>query len=408
MKLSSNYWLIAGMLVLVNCASMLAQDAPHAVQVDALIEQLGADNFAARESASMKILSYGELALPSLRAVSEKASFEVRHRISVIQQQIEDDKFNSLAKSFLLDSVAENSYGLPGWRKYREIAGATRTSKLLFLDMIREQPEIAHLIELSSSSTATRQHLQSLEALASNEASNLRERMYTLEEPQLGDAVAMLLTAAALPTTTPIEVSDILVQIERRKFAGNVDKQGYGNCLRKLIGAWLPKTHDALGPNAMFIALEHDLSQGAAIARRHVNKNFGTDTRKLAFYCLARFGNETDIASLIPMLDDSEIVDEFPRETADSEFNDRNTAPPGSTDKPFASNNMVVRISDFALATVLLLSNQPAQEYFPDFKSHARTGFNFRSLASPADAAAEQRLRIEKWKKNYASKQVES
>ena len=376
-----------------------------------LVEQLGASDFAAREQATAELLSQGEVALPRLRAVPDSAPYEVRHRARLIQQQIEDDKFRALSRSFLLDLDDSNSYGLPGWDRYRQLVGSTRTCKLLFLDMIRQQPEVAQLIELAGVENASPAAVSSLERLASMEATRLRDNLFLLREPKIGDSVAMLMVAAILPSQTPVEISDIISISERRSFEGNIHKEGYRNCLRKLLGAWLPKTHVALSPAAMNCALNYDLAEGAEIARRCLTANYDCDTRKLAFYCLARFGNETDVKRIAPLLEDRAIAEEFAHGTLMSEVHESNAPPPGVQPEPANGNNMVVRINDLALVTSMLLLGENPQQVFPRYEAHDRLGFFIHSLASPveadpdktnpAQAISEQQQRIDQWKQQH-------
>ena len=374
-----------------------------------LLEQLGADDFDTRELATAKLLGQGEEALPLLRSVAGSAPYEVRHRARLILQKIEDDKFLTLSRSFLLDLDGDNSYGLPGWDRYRQLVGSSRTSKLLFLDMIRQQPELMQLIELASPRDASPAAVSALEKLASIEATRLRDNLFLMREPTIGDSVAMLMVAAVVPTQTPVEISDIIAISARRSFEGNISKEGYRNCLRKLLSAWLPKTHVSMAPTAMDFALQYDLAEGAGIARQHLTSNFDSDTRKLAFYCLAKFGNETDVPRIAPLLEDRTVVDEFARSAIESEIHESNTAPPLATREPtLGSNNMVVRINDLALATSMLLLGEDPTQFFPRYEMHTSLRFFIHSLASPAEAGAEQQQRIELWKKQHLPPSSES
>jgi len=418
----------------IMACEVVAQDLPQAgvaivqpvtaqdsTRLAALITQLESNSFSVREAASAELLAFGELALPNLRTISNSAPFEVRHRAELIRERIEDDKFASLSRSFLLDLNGDNSYGLPAWDKYRELVGASRSSKLLFLEMIREQPELARLIEVVSVPTPSRVAVRTLESLASMEAVRLREEIFALREPHLGDAVAMLLVAATVPHQTPIEISEIIVSNERRAFGGHVTQQGYastagghvaqpgyGNCLRKLMSAWLPKTHQSMAPTAMDCALRYDLSEGLEIARRHLTANFDSDTRKLAFYCLARFGNETDLPLLLPLLNDQKVVDEFARSAIEGEIHVSNAAPPGIPPAPVLSNNMVVRINDLAITTAMLLLAEDPSEFYPRFETHAKLGFFIHSLAAPPESVEQQQQRIDQWKQQHQPRQIES
>lgn len=403
-----------------------ATGASHSTRNAQLLEQLGADKFQTREQAMAELLDQGEQVLPLLRSVPTSASFEVRHRAGLIAQQLENDKFVALSSSFLLDLDGENSYGLPSWDRYRQLVGSSRTSKLLFLDMIREQPEVARLIELvgppsetgaGTTADSSPAALRALEAIASMEAVRLREELFSYRETKLGDAVAMLLVAATLPTQTPVEISDIISISERRSFEGSIHKDGYKNCLRKLLAAWLPKTHVAMAPAAMTCALEHDLAEGASIARRCLSANYDTDTRTLAFYCLVRFGDETDVPLLSTWLDDRTIVDEFARSAIEARrlgsepngFNESDSAPPGAVPGavPGAlptlarTGTFVVRINDLALVASMLLLDEDPRAVFPRYEEHLKSGFYIHSLASPIEAAAEQQELIQQWQQQH-------
>ena len=398
-----------------------------------LVEQLGADEFQTREHATAELLALGDHVLPLLRSVSPSARYETRHRARLIAEKIESDKFLALSQSFLLDLDGEKSYGLPSWGRYRQLVGSSRTSKLLFLDMIRQQPEVARLIELvgppaetaseaspESPADSSPAAMRALETIASMEAVRLREELFSYRETKLGDAVAMLMVAATLPTQTPVEISDIISISERRSFEGSIHKEGYKNCLRKLLAAWLPKTHVAMAPTAMTCALEHDLAEGAAIARGCLTANYDNDTRTLAFYCLARFGNETDVPLLAAWLDDRTIVDEFARSAIEgrlqnaegSGFHESDSAPPGAlpgaSPKPARSSTFIVCIGDLALVTSMLLLDESPQLIFPRFEEHAKLGFFIHSLASPAEAAAEQQQLIQRWKQQHLPPRSES
>jgi hypothetical protein len=369
-------------------------------RVAELVNALGSPEFSQREHASQELLAIGEPALGLLKSISAGASFEVRHRSSLLHRRIEEEKFDRLSKSFLLDLDDNNSYGLPGWQAYRERVGSSRTSKLLFLEMIREQPEVALLIEQASLPEASTAAQNRLASMSAERAVKIRQDLYSMVEPKIGDVVSMLVAACTLTQQTPVEISDVIVSNEHRSFGGNIHKQGYGTCLKRLMAGWLLKTHQSMAPTAMEIALRYDLAEGAELARKHLTPNFDGDTRKWAFYCLSRFGNEADVPQLASLLDDKTVVDEFARGVADDGIHESNSAPPG-TQEPAAPGNLVVRINDLALVTILLLTGEEPTTIFTRFQSHPQLGFFIHSLASTADAADAQQQRIQIWKRKY-------
>lgn len=376
-------------------------------EVDKLIQQLGSSSFSEREKASSALLSKGEMALLGLRNVGPSAPVEVRQRVALIRQRIEADKFASLSRSFLLDLDSRQSYGLPGWSKYRELVGATRCSKLMFLEMIRQQPALSKLLEAATDASASPIALSSLEAAASTEAFRLRAEIFDFREPRLGDAVGMLMVAATLTNQTPVEISEVLISYERQSFCGYIDEAGYDKCLGKLMSAWLPKTHQSMAPLAMECALRHDLRAGIEIARTHLTDNFDSDTRTLAFYCLARFGDETDVPKILPFMSEQKVVDQFSR-VAIGEIHTSDAPPPGATGELKVGNNMVVRINDLAITTAMILLNGDPAELYSRYEAHSKLGFTLHSLAVPPEWADEQQRRIDAWKQQHFPPQVGS
>ncbi len=376
-------------------------------EIDMLIQQLGSNTFAEREKASAGLLAGGALALEGLRNVGPSAPVEVRQRVALIRQRIEADKFASLSRSFLLDLDSSQSYGLPAWRKYRELVGATRCSKLMFLEMIRQQPALSQLLEVATDANASPVAINSLAAAASVEAFRLRAEIFDFREPHLGDAVGMLMVAATLANQTPVEISEVLISYERQSFCGYIDEAGYDKCLGKLMSAWLPKTHQSMAPLAMDCALRHDLRVGIEIARTHLTDNFDNDTRTLAFYCLARFGDETDVSKLWPFISEQKVVDQFSR-VAIGEIHTSDTPPPGATGDLKVSNNMVVRINDLAITTAMILLNRDPSELYSRYEAHSKLGFTLHSLAAPPEWAEEQQRRIDAWKQQHFPPQVGS
>lgn len=378
-----------------------AIDESASPEIQNLIQRLGSNSFAERETASSALLAKGELALSALRELSPTASVEVRQRVALIQQHVEADKFAALSRSFLLDLDASKSYGLPAWHKYRELVGATRCSKLMFLDMIRHQPALSQLIEAASGADASPAAMRSLRTLASVEAYRLREEMFD-REPRLGDAVGMLLAAATMPNQTPVEISEVIIGYERQAFCGYIDEPGYVGCLGRLMSAWLPKTHQSMAPMAMECALQHGLREGAKIAREHLTPNFDGDTRTLAFYCLARFGDETDVSKLAPYMSEQRIVDQFARAAIlGGDIHISDSAPPGVKPPAERSNSMVVRINDLAITAAMILLQQSPAQLYSRFESHSKNGFSLHSLAAPPELVDELQQQIDTWMQQH-------
>ncbi len=422
-----NHWpalFISCVLVIAGRGSLVAQEAPeHSAELQPriakLISQLADDDFVTREQASASLLNIGEPGLAQLKAQRRAATREVRYRLKLILERIEEQAFAERSKSFLLDLDPAHSYGLPAWETFRDLVGSTRTSKLIFLDLIHRQYELAELIDDVSNArkeeVASRDESaaawftvqESEKKLAAHMASTaglLRKRQLELRDLHIGDFAGLLLAVHAIDSQAPIEVNEVVGDNVYGMLIGSyMVKQGYGSCLRKLLSAWIPKTHSAMAIDAMDISLRHNLPEGAQVARRHLSANLGKITREFAFRSLARFGDETDIPTLASFLEDATVVDEFKEEdalTLQSDIHESDTPPPGApAPTPTEQRRMVVRISDYALVTAMLLSGEDPKSVFPRFEPDARLGFSSRSLACPLEESQQRTRQIMQWKK---------
>ena len=385
------------------------------------LELLDSDRFSQRETATAQLLEIGLPALKYLQGDSQ-AGYERRLRLRMIRDQIERSQFEETSRAFLLDLAPETDYGLDGWEAYSSTAGDSRPGKMLFLEMLRCQPALAAKIEALTQAKknnpdqiATLQ--RDLTAMASGVASEIVEQRRRLREPNIGDVVAVLTATTLIEGRTPVEVNELLdASVHTVPVSSYMRKRGYQQPLRGLYASWIPKTHEAMAFRALYIAMSDDLETGAELARRYLSENYNPNTREMAIACLARFGDQTDVPRLLPLLDDRTVCDEFMKNDL-SFFRDRgidisNDAPPGfqpeDQDEPEQAVKtwMIYRISDLALAAAMLLDAEEPSLVFEQYEPHPIYGFSARSVAIAKDALlVETRDRqIDAWKKAYMAK----
>lgn len=398
-------------------------------EVSKLIRQLASPLFSVREQSMVSLREIGEPALAQLRKVSP-LHLESHRRAQLIVRRIEDEQFDRVSRVFLLDKDPRNSYGLPAWECYREIVGSSRTSKLLFLDMVREQPELARIIasvsrrpeSLNDDRQADGAKTIELERLAI-ETARLSTRLslsgWRREEPAIGDLIAVLLATSQIEGSAPVEINDLLqICAHRTPVTEYTQRSGFRNVIHGLYTLWIPKTHAAMAPDAMFISLRDGHSTGAIIARRNLAAHLSVRTREYSILCLARFGDSSDIIRLSPLLDDDTVCSEFRAsqlpQSVRREIEESDESPPGAkrnkAEKGNAHEQQIeaqyqYRIRDGALAASMLLANENMQEVFPNFVADDRFAFDIRGVAVLNDKQRqEERLtQIEKWKKKIQS-----
>lgn len=385
-------------------------------EVESLIEQLSDPAFAAREAASKRLLEIGAPTLERLRQAQKHASLEVQERAKRICEEIDKVVFESVAKKFILAADGTQSFGLPAWKAFRSISGDSRSSKLLFVTMLRSQPELAALIDAATAVSEEANSVLAYEQLASkasSEAERLRSRSNRGELPAVGDTVGLLMACSMFNDTSSIaspsnEVNEVIVaSLFRGPQTDYFSQAGYGRCLRALAGKWISKTQSALADDVLALAMQQAIPEGAIIARRHLSPSSDRETRVRALKCLARFGNEADIESVSKLLNDESIVYEFPDlgpiGLPRDGIREEDMPPPGlqRPKVPADEHRMIVRLNDVALAVCMTLGAEDLTKSFPNFVPSDSNPLQLADCAFASDAQEYHKLAIARWKQKH-------
>ncbi len=375
-----------------------------------LVEQLGDPLFVVREEANRTLLEIGEPALPLLRTAERHSLLEVRERASRIRKEIDKVVFEDVTKRFLQQGNSKQSYGLPAWDQFRAIAGDSRTSKLLFIMMLRNQRELAQFVEAAGTAQGTPSApvaTAALEARMVLEAQRLRDRNFRGQSPEVGDTLGLLMACSMFNESAPNEVSEMIyLSLYRGTHIEYFTKAGYGRCLRALVGNWMPKTQPALANDVLAIAMQRSIPEGAIVARRHLDRATDYETRAQALRCLARFGNESDIENVAKMLTEETIIYEFTARKDQGLARDgirvENMPPPGFS-QPIVPEvrTMIVRMSDLALAVCLRLGNEDVAKVFPNYEPSEQNGIELMGIAVASDEQQQRKQVIAKWMQEH-------
>lgn len=383
---------------------------PDEARIALLVEQLGASGFAEREEANRLLLEIGADTLPALRAAERHTSVEVRERARRIRVEIDKAVFEQVTKRFILEPDSQQSFGLPGWNAFRKIAGDARTSKLLFVLMLRNQRDLAQYVEIADRSLGTASEgtsMQQLEARLLLETERLRARNFRGQPADVGDTVGMLFACSMFKNDVSIEVNEtISMGLLLGTHTEYFNKVGYGRCMRALTGNWIPKTQSVLTDRVLMLAMQHAIREGAIVARRHLDSSSDLETRVQALQCLSRFGNETDIAAVAQLLDEEAVVYEFTDRNELAALRDgirvEDMPPPGLKNAlPAMERTKIVRLNDVALAVCLMLGSEDVAKVFPKFQANAPTGVDLMDVAFASDEQDQHKLAIASWRKEH-------
>ncbi|QDV22684.1 hypothetical protein [Aureliella helgolandensis] len=404
--------------------------------IESWIGQLDSPAFHEREQASQHLLEIGQPAVLRLQKMGKQSSLESSRRAAEIIASFERETFAALSKKFLTEADSRKSYGLPGWDVFRSVVGTSRTSKLLFLEAVKQQNELMLAIQAqgvlggvlrvpqagsnAAIPTANLLKVQDAKAAAqrvmtlANEAAleiSLRQRVSS--DSNIGDIVALLLAAGNVDQPTPVEISEVVyTNLSLYTLTHYLSKQGFGACLKRLLAGWIPKTHDSFAGRAMIVGLEHSIPEVTLVARKQLKPNTDPPTCRLALQCFLRFGDETDVPQVAAFLEDETTIVRISRENlmqaldlpSDLGIDVSDVGPPGigplvpiRREKQFYT----VQMNDLALATAMKLSGGSPDAFFANYTADARYGANIYSLALPEENAELRRQYISDWRKAH-------
>jgi hypothetical protein len=374
-------------LLLAVGAARPAEPAAEARRADELVSRLGDVSFPARQEASAELLRLGVSAKDALARGAGDPDPEVRRRCRDLLPAVLEADRQARVAAFLADKDGTKDPGLPGWPRYRRLAGDSTASRAFFAEMQKGEAGMF----LADCAAAPEQAGELAQGLAQSLQQKLisGRRLRGGARPgasppdptspvPLGDVGALLFVASdpavRMPTQATWVVPQLLYQGPARSALGGGAQP---SPLRKLLGAWLNRPTDDFGlQQALHLAMNFDLKEGADLARKAVEgKKARGQSLATALVALGKLGGKEQLGLVESALGDATPLGDF-------EFNNVK----GSTE-----------IRDVALAMAVHLSGQSHKDYgFAFVRLNSSLLFNSGCLgfASPQEREAAHR----KWK----------
>jgi len=340
-------WMLS-IVVGVPSAALGTTPAPD-VAIPRLIQQLGSDQFFARERATRELVGFGIQAQVHLLKACRDASPEVRRRARLALSEIVKADYDLLLERFALEPSMADEDRLPGWTRFRSLAGETHSSRQLFVQMHRCEPELMrHLLDTPAV----------LGRMLETRCALLRQQLYQ-NDPQrrqdldLGSLAALFFVASdvnvPLSTVTVTYLSNFSY---RPAMATGLESEATREELRAILGAWVARPID--GPNGyqqMILGLRHGLKSALPSAVKILHGPGALPhVREYALLVVARFGSREELPLVEACLTDPAVCVTTHHE----------------------NRQVGIQVRDIALAVALHLQGQPLRDY----------GFD-RALADP-------------------------
>src|SRR5262249_38882373 len=112
-------------------ADEAAASADSDERIAAVVRQLGNPSYALREQASRELAKFGARAKAEVAKALDSRDPEVRHRARQAYVRIIDEEFKLRVAAFIADAKGDADHDLPGWQRFRKLAGSDTSSRRL-------------------------------------------------------------------------------------------------------------------------------------------------------------------------------------------------------------------------------------------------------------------------------------
>jgi hypothetical protein len=332
-----------------------------------LVRRLGDDSYAVREQASRELLRLGPAARDALLQGAKDTDPEIRRRCrDLLPTVLEADRQARLA-AFLADKDGKHKHDLPGWRRFRSVAGDDAAARGLFVAMCRRDNGF-----LSDTEHDPKRAGQECSVLCGQ----LFGKLYGQASGRSGQVelaeVALLLLVAGDPKTEmPPQPRQMVVNFLYQPAVRTALAGSNNPPFKKLVLSWMARqTDEEDAAQQMFFAVQNlELKEGLELALQ-VLKDRPVKARGLggAMTTVGKLGEKKHAAALEPFLKDTTAVSNF------ALGRDRGTT----------------EVRDVALAMLVHLTGQDARGYgflFSEHNGHLKFYANFLGFANDEQRA---------------------
>ncbi|MBI1901175.1 MAG: PQQ-binding-like beta-propeller repeat protein, partial [Planctomycetia bacterium] len=351
-----------------------------AAQAARFIDQWREASFARREQAGAELAELGLAARGPLLAALRDSDPEVRLRARRCLAKIVEDDFEARLAAFAADAHGTGRHDLPGWERFRVIAGGDEPPRKLFIEMLRAEGTLLETAEhagpeLVAETLALRcQQLQQLQSAADPAVRR---------GPSLASVAALLFVCGTPRLKAPDNVSGLIYNYVMQAPFQQALRGEYGVPLNKLVADWMVQpssmslAYQKVNLGIRFHVRECLHPAGQLVADRQTSPYM----RMYGLLALAKYGGREHVGWLLTALDDKALCSQRVR------------AANGQQQQVFRGE-----VRDFALLALVRITGQrPADYGLGGVLDNPYSVYNTTSVGFASDE--ERTAALEKWKK---------
>lgn len=367
-------------------------EAPDATEIRHLVEQLGSEDYHARESASAALVEFGPAVVPYLEEAAQSPVLEVHTRAERLLAVVSRQSFEQQLQAFVTDVEGRRGTTLPGWERARRRLGESETARRLFAEMYRAEPA---LFAAYGDDTLQAQSELSVRIDELHDQQSQQNRMNFRARNQVQQATTANVMALLFVGADPeLEVSQQLISRFRTMFeqtwpAPRVNAAAEREYLREWLAGWI--IHQFSKPQreyeGIMLGMQYDIPEVLDLAVQVLRRGGGHQySRMYAALCVGKYGQDWQLPLLESLLNDEAGVQPAQRHV----------------------NNRIVqyerRLRDIALAVLLHRTGQDPKAYgITDVNGGVEYEDLFRSVAFEDDEARNRAFaQWNEWRKRNA------
>ncbi len=347
----------------------------EAVRAKELVRQLASDLYRDRDRATRELERMGRLALPALEQARADSDPEVRLRTKMLLPRAEADDLRARVDTFLADTESKFDHDLPGWQRFRVVAGDTKASRDLFAQVLKNPANFELLIALKGVPADAVLGLSATvgsvgaAALDVPSAADLGRAVVNRRQKMVQHLMTPAINGAYRGQAVP-ELPDVAITLLAESYVSERIAPFGNNQYHITNFFYQPGGREAIagtgphGPAFRALALHWlDTRDGIAGISNAMNlaQSLNLGPQKIALYAARMMrlpgGNAYNRANAATMIGRHGAKEYLHDMTA--QFGDRSTLIPGAAN----GNQIEILMKDFALAMALILTGQDAKAY---------------------------------------------
>ncbi|MGH7168653.1 MAG: hypothetical protein ACRELG_00045 [Gemmataceae bacterium] len=295
--------------VVLTTSARAAETATRADSGDIaeLIRQLGADEFNVREEASRQLLIIGLSAREALLAGAKNPDLEIRRRCRELMPAILEAHRQAKLAAFIADKDGKLKHDLPGWDRYRKIAGKDADSRQFFVAI--QKADTGFLAEADKEpKRAGERCAQRCQDLINRQRTPLFINVNSeIQGMALTEIAPLLLIAADPKVTIPLQHRYLFGNLLYQTVVQNELRGGRSTPFKKIVLAWMERqAEDETTAQILFDTINNlQLKEGLPLALKAVrSKKLRGSGVVHALVTIGRMGDKQHLVVLEPFLDD--------------------------------------------------------------------------------------------------------